>query len=151
RKGIKAITKLGGSSSLKQPKLIVQVLYSSLLRPIMQFKLALVTAALTTLAVANLAQLASSTCSTGLLQCCERTETAAKVVKDQAIIELLKRAHIKTKDLTGQVGFGCSSSNGLGSGSCTAQALCCTEGNPITSGKSPYGPGNHRLAQDGLV
>ncbi|KAF9060580.1 hypothetical protein BDP27DRAFT_1452647 [Rhodocollybia butyracea] len=95
----------------------------------MQIKLALVTAAVATLAVANPTSLASSICSTGSLQCCEKTETAAKVLKDHAIVALLKRAGINTKDITGLVGFGCSDINVAGGGSCAGEAVCCTKGN----------------------
>ncbi|KAF9066906.1 hypothetical protein BDP27DRAFT_1365262 [Rhodocollybia butyracea] len=94
----------------------------------MQFKLALVTAALATLIVANPTSLASSTCSTGFIQCCERTATAAEVLKTRAIVALLKRGGINTSNITGTVGFSCSSLNVPCGDSCgPAHTLCCTK------------------------
>ncbi|KAF9016788.1 fungal hydrophobin-domain-containing protein [Rhodocollybia butyracea] len=91
----------------------------------MQFKLALVSAALATLAAATSAPPAS-TCSTGPVQCCQSTQTAAQAAKDPETLKLLGLIGVVIGDVGALVGLDCSGINVAGGGTCDAQTVCCT-------------------------
>ncbi|KAF8054245.1 hydrophobin-251 [Lyophyllum atratum] len=67
---------------------------------------------------------AASQCNTGTTACCNKLHNA----HDQNMTGLLGLLGISVKDITGQVGFGCSpiSAFGIAGNSCTAQPVCCT-------------------------
>ncbi|KAE9407600.1 hydrophobin 2 [Gymnopus androsaceus JB14] len=93
----------------------------------MQFKLAFVSAALATLAVATptLRGEPASSCSTGPVQCCNTVEPASS----SAAAGLLGLLGIVLQDLTVDVGLTCSPITVIGAagGSCSAQAVCCQD------------------------
>jgi hypothetical protein len=92
----------------------------------MQFKLA----ALTTVAVATLAAATggsgspSNQCNTGTLQCCNSVQAA----DSPTVSTLLGLLGIAVGDVTALVGVTCSPITviGVGSSSCSAQPVCCT-------------------------
>ncbi|KAJ3879872.1 fungal hydrophobin-domain-containing protein [Lentinula edodes] len=94
---------------------------------IMQFKLAFVSIALATLAVATPAPRGepASSCSTGPVQCCNTVESAS-TPGAAAILGLLG---IVLQDLNVLVGLTCSPITviGLGNSGCSAQAVCCND------------------------
>ncbi|KAF5386278.1 hypothetical protein D9757_008594 [Collybiopsis confluens] len=91
---------------------------------IMQFKLAFISAALATLVVATPStrddELASS-CTTGLLECCNNVLSASSP-EATSILGLLG---ISGQGLTGLVGFDCSLITAGSSCSAPSQAVCC--------------------------
>ncbi|KAE9385896.1 hydrophobin 2 [Gymnopus androsaceus JB14] len=93
----------------------------------MQFKLAFVSAALATLAVATPALRGepASSCSTGDLQCCDTTESASSA----SATALLSLLGIVLQDLDVLVGITCSPITVIGApgSSCSAQAVCCDD------------------------
>ncbi|KAE9407598.1 hydrophobin 2 [Gymnopus androsaceus JB14] len=93
----------------------------------MQFKLALVSAALATLAVATptLRNEPASSCTTGPVQCCNTTESASS----SSATALLGLLGIVLQDLNVLVGLTCSPITVIGAsgGSCSAQAVCCED------------------------
>ncbi|KAF9060859.1 hypothetical protein BDP27DRAFT_1338996 [Rhodocollybia butyracea] len=92
----------------------------------MQFKIALVTAAIATLAVAATTPRANG-CSTGLRLCCEHAQSVAEVAKDPELIAQLKHFGINTKDLTGFVGDFCAQvTDPEFTGCYYGRDLCCT-------------------------
>ncbi|KAF9062310.1 hydrophobin 2 [Rhodocollybia butyracea] len=93
----------------------------------MQFKLTFVAAALATLAVATPTPRGgpSTTCSTGPIQCCQSTQTAAAAQSDLLTGLIAGLVGIVLKDVTGLVGLSCSGVNVAGGGTCSAQTVCC--------------------------
>ncbi|KAE9407605.1 hydrophobin 2 [Gymnopus androsaceus JB14] len=93
----------------------------------MQFKLAFVSAALATLAIATptLRNEPASSCSTGDLQCCETTESAT----DPTAAGLLALLGIVVQGVDVLVGLSCDPITVIGAagGSCSAQAVCCSD------------------------
>ncbi|KAF5356479.1 hypothetical protein D9757_012567 [Collybiopsis confluens] len=95
----------------------------------MQFKLAFVSAALATLAVATPAPRGgsepASSCSTGPLQCCNTVTT----VNDPTAATLIGLLGIVIQDVTALVGLTCSGISlvDLANGGCSAQAVCCQD------------------------
>ncbi|KAJ4470025.1 hydrophobin 2 [Lentinula edodes] len=93
----------------------------------MQFKLAFVSVALATLAVATPAPRGepASNCSTGDLQCCNTVESSSSPGA-AAILGLLG---IVLQGVDVLVGLTCSPITviGVGSSSCSAQAVCCND------------------------
>ncbi|KAJ4466321.1 hydrophobin 2 [Lentinula aciculospora] len=92
----------------------------------MQFKLAFVTVALATLAVATPAPRnePASSCSTGPVQCCESVQSASS----SPIAILLGLLGIVLQDVNVNVGLTCSPITVIGtSSSCSAQAVCCED------------------------
>ncbi|KAF5356483.1 hypothetical protein D9757_012563 [Collybiopsis confluens] len=94
----------------------------------MQFKFALVSAALATLAVATPAPRGgepASSCTTGPVQCCNTVTTAS----NPAAAGILSLLGIVLQDLTVAVGLTCSpiSVIGVGGSGCKAQAVCCQD------------------------
>ncbi|TFK43804.1 fungal hydrophobin-domain-containing protein [Crucibulum laeve] len=95
----------------------------------MQFKLAtLATVALATLATATPVRrtgIPASQCSTGPVQCCNSVQPASS----SAVSAIFALLGIVIQDLNIDVGLTCSpiSVIGLGSNSCTAQAVCCED------------------------
>ncbi|KAF5386323.1 hypothetical protein D9757_008578 [Collybiopsis confluens] len=87
----------------------------------MQFKLAFFTAALATLVAATPAP--SNTCSTGPVQCCNTLTSA----KNPAAAGILKSIGAVVQDVNVGVGLTCSPVAGVGSGSCSTQAVCCQD------------------------
>ncbi|KAF5388996.1 hypothetical protein D9757_005124 [Collybiopsis confluens] len=85
----------------------------------MQFKLAMFTAALATLAAAT--PTPRDTCSTGAMQCCNSLTTA----NDPAAASIIHSLGVVVQDVNAGVGLQCSPVIGLGSGGCKAQAVCC--------------------------
>ncbi|KAF9016789.1 fungal hydrophobin-domain-containing protein [Rhodocollybia butyracea] len=105
----------------------------------MQFKLALVAAALATLAAAT-ATPPTSTCSTGPIQCCQSTQTADQAGKDPKTLALLGLIGVVIGDVGALVGLDCSGINVAGGGTCDAQTVCCTnnaKGGLISIGCAP--------------
>ncbi|KAJ4466324.1 hydrophobin 2 [Lentinula aciculospora] len=90
----------------------------------MQFKLAFVSAALATLAVATPATRQTG-CTTGTLQCCGTVESASS----PGATELLGLLGIVLQDLDVLVGLTCSPITviGLGGSSCSATTVCCDD------------------------
>ncbi|KAJ4466315.1 hydrophobin 2 [Lentinula aciculospora] len=105
----------------------------------MQFKLAFVSAALATLAVATPAPRdePASSCSTGPVQCCESVQSA----NSAAIAPILASIGVVLQDLNVLVGLTCSPITVIGtSSSCSAQAVCCEDnshGGLISIGCAP--------------
>ncbi|KAJ3863228.1 hydrophobin 2 [Lentinula novae-zelandiae] len=93
----------------------------------MQFKLAFVSIALATLAVATPAPRGepASSCSTGDLQCCNTVEPASS----PSASELLGLLGIVVQGVNVLVGLTCSPITviGLENGGCSAQAVCCND------------------------
>ncbi|KAJ4466317.1 hydrophobin 2 [Lentinula aciculospora] len=92
----------------------------------MQFKLAFVSAALATLAVATPAPRGepASSCSTAPVQCCESVEPASST----AVAPILASIGVVLQDLNVLVGLTCSPITVIGtSSSCSAQAVCCED------------------------
>ncbi|KIK52940.1 hypothetical protein GYMLUDRAFT_49618 [Collybiopsis luxurians FD-317 M1] len=93
----------------------------------MQFKLAFVSAALATLAVATPAPRnePASSCTTGPIQCCESVVPAS----DAAATKILGLLGIVLQDLNVVVGLTCSAVTvvGVGSSGCSAQTVCCED------------------------
>ncbi|KAJ3887973.1 hydrophobin 2 [Lentinula edodes] len=93
----------------------------------MQFKLAFVSAALATLAVATPAPRGepASSCTTGPVQCCDSTESASST----SATALLGLLGIVLQDLNVLVGLTCSPVTviGVSGSSCSAQAVCCED------------------------
>ncbi|KAF5386329.1 hypothetical protein D9757_008572 [Collybiopsis confluens] len=95
----------------------------------MQFKLAFFTAALATLAAATPtpgggAPAPGNTCSTGPVQCCNTLTKAS----DPAAANILgSLVGVVLQDVNVGVGLTCSPVLGVGSGSCSAQAVCCQD------------------------
>ncbi|KAF5393175.1 hypothetical protein D9757_001292 [Collybiopsis confluens] len=94
----------------------------------MQFKLAFVSAALASLAVATPTPRGgepASSCSTGPVQCCNSVQSASSSV----VGLLLGLLGIVLSDLNVDVGLTCSpiSVVGVGSSGCSAQAVCCQD------------------------
>ncbi|KAE9407593.1 fungal hydrophobin [Gymnopus androsaceus JB14] len=95
----------------------------------MQFKLAFVTAVLATLAVATptfpRGGEPASSCNTGPVQCCNTVEPASSA----SAAKVLALLGIVLQDLTVDVGLTCDPITviGVGSGSCSAQAVCCQD------------------------
>ncbi|KAF9077843.1 fungal hydrophobin [Rhodocollybia butyracea] len=94
----------------------------------MQFKLTFVVAALATLAAATPAPRnePASSCTTGPVQCCTSTQTS----QHRALVG----------SLSGLIGLTCSPIDILGGGTCSAQAVCCTDnsvGGAISVGCAP--------------
>ncbi|KAJ3876757.1 hydrophobin 2 [Lentinula edodes] len=89
----------------------------------MQFKFAFVAAALATLAAAT--PTPRDTCSTGPIQCCNDVQSA----KSSGAAAILGLLGIVLQDLDVLVGLDCSPITviGLGSSSCSAQAVCCED------------------------
>ncbi|KAF5386325.1 hypothetical protein D9757_008576 [Collybiopsis confluens] len=106
----------------------------------MQFKLALFTAALATLVAATptpggygqgggqgapapapAPAPAGNTCSTGPMQCCNTLTNA----NDPAVASILHSIGAVVQDVNVGVGLTCSPILGVGSGGCSAQAVCC--------------------------
>ncbi|KAF9077844.1 fungal hydrophobin-domain-containing protein [Rhodocollybia butyracea] len=89
----------------------------------MQFKLTFVAAALATLVAATPAPRGepASSCSTGPVQCCQSTQTVAQAGLSLSTIGLL------LSELGLLVGLTCSGIDIAGGGTCTAQAVCCTD------------------------
>ncbi|KAJ3904538.1 hydrophobin 2 [Lentinula edodes] len=94
----------------------------------MQFKLAFVSAALATLAVATPAPRdePASSCSTGPVQCCNSVQSASSGGVVSTILGLLG---IVLQDLNVDVGLTCSPITVIGASgnSCSAQAVCCED------------------------
>ncbi|KAF9064108.1 hypothetical protein BDP27DRAFT_1450935 [Rhodocollybia butyracea] len=65
-------------------------------------------------------------CTTGSLQCCQQTQTASQAANNAYTKSLLGLIGVAVGDLTGVVGLDCSGVNVAGGGTCTAQAVCCT-------------------------
>ncbi|KAF9064113.1 fungal hydrophobin-domain-containing protein [Rhodocollybia butyracea] len=95
----------------------------------MQFKLAFVSAALATLALASPAPRnePASSCSTGPVQCCDSVQTASQAAADPGTLALLGLIGVLIGDVTGLVGLTCSGINVAGGGTCSSQAVCCTD------------------------
>ncbi|KAF9062308.1 fungal hydrophobin-domain-containing protein [Rhodocollybia butyracea] len=95
----------------------------------MQFKLTFVAAALATLAVATPTPRghggSSSTCSTGPIQCCKSTQTAAAAYNDPVTNLVAGLLGINLQNVIGLVGSTCSPVNVAGGGTCSAQTVCC--------------------------
>ncbi|KAJ3748108.1 hydrophobin 2 [Lentinula detonsa] len=93
----------------------------------MQFKLAFVSAALATLAVATPAPRGepASSCSTGPVQCCNSVESASS----SAVAPILSLLGIVLQDLNVDVGLTCTPITVIGASgsSCSAQAVCCDD------------------------
>ncbi|KAE9389724.1 hydrophobin 2 [Gymnopus androsaceus JB14] len=93
----------------------------------MQFKLAFVSVALATLAVATptLRGEPASSCSTGPVQCCDSTTEASSA----AAAGILSLLGIVLQDLDVLVGLTCSPITVIGASgsSCSAQAVCCDD------------------------
>ncbi|KAJ3785575.1 hydrophobin 2 [Lentinula aff. detonsa] len=93
----------------------------------MQFKLAFVSAALATLAVATPAPRnePASSCTTGPIQCCNTVESA----NSASAAALLGVLGIVVQDVNALVGLDCSPITGVGvsGSSCSAQAVCCDD------------------------
>ncbi|KAF5356487.1 hypothetical protein D9757_004550 [Collybiopsis confluens] len=94
----------------------------------MQFKFALLSAALATLAVATPAPRGgepASSCTTGPVQCCNTVTTAS----NPAAATLLGLLGIVVQSVTAVVGLSCSpiSVIGIGGSGCKAQAVCCQD------------------------
>ncbi|KAJ3861746.1 MAG: hydrophobin 2 [Lentinula lateritia] len=93
----------------------------------MQFKLAFVSAALATLAVATPAPRdePASSCSTGPIQCCNSVQSASS----DPITTILGLLGIVLQDLNVDVGLTCSPITVIGASgsSCSAQAVCCED------------------------
>ncbi|KAF5386306.1 hypothetical protein D9757_008582 [Collybiopsis confluens] len=87
----------------------------------MQFKLAFFTAALATLVAATPGP--SNTCSTGPMQCCNTLTSA----NDPAAAAIIKSLGAVVQDVNVGVGLTCSPVLGVGSGGCSAQAVCCQD------------------------
>ncbi|KAF5373217.1 hypothetical protein D9757_010563 [Collybiopsis confluens] len=83
--------------------------------------LAFFTAALATLVAATPAP--SNTCSTGPVQCCNTLTTA----KDPAAASIIKSISAVVQDVNVGVGLTCTPVIGVGSGGCSAQAVCCQD------------------------
>ncbi|KAF9064094.1 fungal hydrophobin-domain-containing protein [Rhodocollybia butyracea] len=108
----------------------------------MQFKLAFVSVALATLALASPAPRnePASSCTTGPVQCCNSVQTAAQAAKIPGINVLLGLLGVVIGDVTGLVGLTCSGINVAGGGTCSTQAVCCTNnsvGGLISIGCAP--------------
>ncbi|KAJ3914894.1 hydrophobin 2 [Lentinula edodes] len=106
----------------------------------MQFKLAFVSAALATLAVATPAPRdePASSCSTGPVQCCDSVESATS----SPVAAILSLLGIVLQDLNVNVGLTCSPITVIGASgsSCSAQAVCCQDnsfGGLISIGCAP--------------
>ncbi|KAJ4466323.1 hydrophobin 2 [Lentinula aciculospora] len=88
----------------------------------MQFKLAFISAALATLAVATPARRGesepASSCTTGPIQCCQSVEPASS----SAAAVILAGLGIVLQDLSVLVGLTCTDVAGAG---CSANAVCC--------------------------
>ncbi|KAH7872160.1 hydrophobin 2 [Lentinula edodes] len=93
----------------------------------MQFKLAFVTAALATLAVATPTPRnePASSCSTGPIQCCDSVQSASS----SPVAILLGLLGIVLQDVNVNVGLTCSPITVIGASgsSCSAQAVCCED------------------------
>ncbi|KIK67773.1 hypothetical protein GYMLUDRAFT_237980 [Collybiopsis luxurians FD-317 M1] len=94
----------------------------------MQFKLAFVTAALASLAVATPTPRGgepASSCTTGPIQCCNSVQSASS----SGVGLLLGLLGIVLQDLDVLVGLDCSPITviGVGSNGCSAQAVCCED------------------------
>ncbi|KAJ3808150.1 hydrophobin 2 [Lentinula lateritia] len=93
----------------------------------MQFKLAFVSAALATLAVATPAPRdePASNCSTGPIQCCNSVQSASST----PVTTILGLLGIVLQDLNVDVGLTCSPITVIGASgsSCSAQAVCCED------------------------
>ncbi|KAF5393172.1 hypothetical protein D9757_001291 [Collybiopsis confluens] len=93
----------------------------------MQFKLAFVSAALASLAVATPTPRGgepASSCTTGPVQCCNSVQSASS----GAVGLLLGLLGIVLQDLNVNVGLTCSPISVVGAGStCSAQAVCCQD------------------------
>ncbi|KAJ4465684.1 fungal hydrophobin-domain-containing protein [Lentinula edodes] len=93
----------------------------------MQFKLAFVSAALATLAVATPAPRdePGSSCSTGPVQCCNSVQSASS----DPITTILGLLGIVLQDLNVDVGLTCSPITVIGASgsSCSAKAVCCED------------------------
>ncbi|EAU80707.1 hydrophobin-251 [Coprinopsis cinerea okayama7 len=66
-------------------------------------------------------------CNGGKIQCCNSVQDSKSL--DQSLTKLLGLLKVDVKQITGQVGTGCTSLNVLGVGggsSCTQQKVCCT-------------------------
>ncbi|KAJ4466320.1 hydrophobin 2 [Lentinula aciculospora] len=105
----------------------------------MQFKLAFVTVALATLAVATPTPRnePASSCSTGPVQCCESVQSASS----NPVAIILALLGIVVQDVNANVGVTCSPITVIGtSSSCSAQAVCCEDnshGGLISIGCAP--------------
>ncbi|KAF9064088.1 fungal hydrophobin-domain-containing protein [Rhodocollybia butyracea] len=100
----------------------------------MQFKLTFVAAALATLVVATPTPNSSpppptSSCSTGNQQCCQLVQSVTQATDSGLLSGLLGILVGLLGDVTGLIGSDCSPVNILGGGTCTAQAVCCTNNN----------------------
>ncbi|KAF9016787.1 fungal hydrophobin-domain-containing protein [Rhodocollybia butyracea] len=99
----------------------------------MQFKLALVSAALATLVAGK--------CSTGPIQCCKSTQTAVEAYNaPKTRGSLGGLVDIVLQDVAGLVGLTCSPVDVGGGGICTSQTVCCknnAEGGLISIGCAP--------------
>ncbi|KIK53756.1 hypothetical protein GYMLUDRAFT_250087 [Collybiopsis luxurians FD-317 M1] len=93
----------------------------------MQFKLAFVTTALATLAVATPAPRGepASSCTTGPIQCCDSVQSASS----SAVAPILALLGIVLQDLNVEVGLTCTPITVIGAGgsSCSAQTVCCQD------------------------
>ncbi|KAF9064107.1 fungal hydrophobin-domain-containing protein [Rhodocollybia butyracea] len=115
----------------------------------MQYKLALVSAALATFALAAPQDATApatapappaKTCTTGSVQCCQSTQTASEAAADPITKSLLGLVGVTVGDITGLVGLTCSGVNVAGGGTCDAQAVCCKDnstGGLISVGCAP--------------
>ncbi|KAF9064103.1 fungal hydrophobin-domain-containing protein [Rhodocollybia butyracea] len=108
----------------------------------MQFKLAFVSVALATLALASPAPRnePASSCSTGSVQCCTSTQTTTQAASNPGVLALLGLLGVTLSQVTGLIGLTCSSVNVAGGGTCTSQAVCCTDnsvGGLISIGCAP--------------
>ncbi|KAF9064092.1 hydrophobin, partial [Rhodocollybia butyracea] len=82
----------------------------------------------------------ASSCSTGPVQCCQSVQTAAQAATIPGIDVLLGLLGVVIGDVTGLVGLTCSGINVAGGGTCSAQAVCCTNnsvGGLISIGCAP--------------
>ncbi|KAF9056827.1 fungal hydrophobin-domain-containing protein [Rhodocollybia butyracea] len=95
----------------------------------MQFKLAFVSAALATLALASptARNEPASSCSTGPVQCCQSVQTTTQAANNAGVLALLAVIGVALGDVTGVIGLTCSGINIAGGGTCSAQAVCCTD------------------------